>query len=212
MNPLLSIRCFAIALTAFTAFASASLHSQEITPDRFGIGVSGIAGWFGGYSAVMPGLEGFVRVARSSFWSARVDGAFYARTSQDDIVCAGQGTGGCGDSRFIGKIGTLVATVTFGPTASIGLRPLYGLVGTGGLVTSWGGGSCSMDVTHCGGGVASGLGPVLALIEAGIGTEFRALGGNRIEFRIHRASRSLSLGSPDRLAAVGSSLTIGVVW
>lgn len=207
MDPLSSIRRLAIA-TAFTAFASANVHSQEVTPDRFGFGVSGIEGWFDGYSAVLPGVEGFVRVARGSFWSARLDGAFFAGHQQGDKVCAvSGGNGGCGDSRFIGKIGTLVATVTFGPTESTGLRPLYGLVGVGGVATWWGGG-----VGPSGGGEASGAGPSLALIEAGIGTEFHALGGNRIEFRVHRASRSLQIGNSDPLAAIGSSLTIGVVW
>ena len=45
--------------------------------DRFGLGVSGIAGSFSGYDAVLPGVEGFIRVARGTFWSARLDGAYF---------------------------------------------------------------------------------------------------------------------------------------
>ena len=69
-----------------------------------------------------------------------------------------------------------------------------------------------MDASNCEGGVAAGLGPVLALIEGGVGSEFRALGGNRIELRVHSASRSLLIGSSGEHPAVGASITIGVVW
>jgi hypothetical protein len=155
----------------------------------------------------MPGAEGFIRLARRPFWSAGLDGAFYTGKRLGDFVCAGDGNSdGCGDERYLGKIATLAVTIALGPTANTGLRPLYGLIGAGGVATWWGGG-----VGPSGGGEASCAGPTLALLEAGIGTEFHALGGNRIEFRIHRASRSFRLGS-DPLAAIGTSLTIGVVW
>jgi len=207
MDPLLSIRRLAIA-TAFTALTSASLNAQEITPSRFGLGVSGIAGRFGGYAAVFPGVEGFVRVAHGSFWSARLDGAFYAGKRLGDLVCAAQGNGdGCGDGRYLGKIGTLVATLALGPTARSGLRPFYGVFGAGGMATQWGGG-----IGPSGGGNASGAGPSLGLIEAGVGSEFHAIGGNRIEVRVHRAFNSLPGGNPTPLAAVGMNVTIGVVW
>jgi hypothetical protein len=192
--------------------ATSPIVAQDAHPDRFGLGVSGIAGSFGGYDAVFPGVEGFVRVVRNSFWSARLDGAYYGGHGLGDIVCVTSGgNGGC-DTRFISGLGTLLATVTLGPTASSGLRPYYGLLGVGSVATRWGGGSCSLDVANCGGGIAAGFGPVLALIEAGVGSEFRALGANRIELRVHSASRSLLIGSAGEHRAVGASLTIGVVW
>jgi hypothetical protein len=80
------------------------------------------------------------------------------------------------------------------------------------VATRWGGGGCSANVSRCGPGEAAGFGPALALIEAGVGSEFRALGSNRIELRIHNASRSLLIGSSGERHAVGASLAIGVVW
>jgi hypothetical protein len=52
----------------------------------------------------------------------------------------------------------------------------------------------------------------LALDEVGVGSEFRLLGGNRIELRIHNASRSILFGSSGEHGAVGASLAIGAVW
>ena len=213
MNPRLSIRW--LGITALTVFATVRVSAQDVASNRFGLGVSGIEGWFGGYSAVLPGAEGFVRVARGSFWSARVDGAYYGGHGQGDKVClVSGGNSGCGDTRYIGGLGTLIAAFMLGPTASSGLRPFYGLLGVGGVATRWGGGSCSPSANSCGSAasIASGAGPSLSLIEAGVGSEFRALGGNRIELRIHRVSPSSPLGNSAPLAAVGASLTIGVVW
>ncbi len=214
MDPLLSIRRLGV-ITAFTVFATVPIRAQDAHPDRFGLGVSGIAGSFGGYDAVFPGAEGFIRVARGSFWSARVDGAYYGGQGQGANNCPVSGANsGCDDGRYIGGLGTLIATLTLGPTAGSGLRPFYGLLGGGGVATRWGGGSCSPPANSCGSAVsiASGAGPSLSLIEAGVGSEFRALGGNRIELRIHRVSPSSPLGNSAPLAAVGASLTIGVVW
>ena len=214
MDPLLSIRRLGV-ITAFTVFATVHICAQDAHPDRFGLGVSGIAGSFGGYDAVFLGAEGFVRVARGSFWSARVDGAYYGGHGQGANNCPVSGANsGCDDGRYIGGLGTLIATLTLGPTAGSGLRPFYGLLGIGGVATRWGGGSCSPPANSCGSAVsiASGAGPSLSLIEAGVGSEFRALGGNRIELRIHRVSPSSPLGNSAPLAAVGASLTIGVVW
>jgi hypothetical protein len=181
--------------------------SQNANADRFGIGVSGIAGPFGGYRAAFPGVEGFFRVAHGSFWSVRVDAAYFGGTPQQVKVCTLL-PNDCGDTQVIGSLGTLMGTVALGPTASNGLRPYYGVLGVGGAATRWGGGSCSLDVANCGGDGA-GLGPVLALLEAGVGSEFHALGGNRIELRVHKASRSLLPGGP---TSTGASLTMGVVW
>src|ERR1035437_3635834 len=214
MDPLLSLRRLGV-ITAFTVFATLPIRAQDAHPARFGLGVSGITGSFGGYDAVLPGAEGFVRIARGSFWSARVDGAYYGGHGLGDKVCLVSGqNNGCGDTRFIGGLGTLLATLALGPTASSGLRPFYGLLGVGGVATRWGGGSCSPPARSCPSAVssASGAGPSLALIEAGVGSEFRALGGNRIELRIHRVSPSLTTGNNSELSAVGASLTIGVVW
>lgn len=214
MDPLLSIRRLGV-ITALTVFATVHIGAQDAHPDRFGLGVSGIGSSFGGYDAVFPGAEGFVRVARGSFWSARVDGAYYGGHGLGAKGClVSVQNSGCDDSRYIGGLGTLIATFTLGPTASSGLRPLYGLLGVGGVATRWGGGSCSPSANSCGSAVsiASGAGPSLSLIEAGVGSEFRALGGNRIELRIHRVSPSSPLGNSAPLAAVGASLTIGVVW
>jgi hypothetical protein len=181
-------------------------RSQNANADRFGIGVSGIAGSFGGYRAAFPGVEGFFRVAHGSFWSVRVDGAYFGGTPQQVKVCTLL-PNDCGDTQVIGSLSTLMGTVALGPTASNGLRPYYGLLGIGGAATRWGGGSCSQDVANCGGGV--GFGPALALVEVGVGSEFHALGGNRIELRLHSASRSLIPGGP---TSTGASLTMGVVW
>jgi hypothetical protein len=214
MDSLLSIRRLGV-ITAFTVFATVHIGAQNAHPDRFGLGISGIAGSFGGYDAVLPGAEGFVRVARGSFWSARVDGAYYGGHGQGANACPVSGqNSGCDDSRYIGKLGTLIATLALGSTASNGLRPFYALLGVGGVATRWGGGSCSPSANSCGSAVsiASGAGPSLSLIEAGVGSEFRALGGNRIELRIHRVSPSLTTGNGSELSAVGASLTIGVVW
>ena len=214
MDPLLSIRRLGV-ITAFTVFATVHIGAQDAHPDRFGLGVAGITGSFGGYDAVFPGAEGFIRVARGSFWSARVDGAYYGGQGQGANNCPVSGANsGCDDGRYIGGLGTLIATLTLGPTAGSGLRPFYGLLGGGGVATRWGGGSCSPPANSCGSAVsiASGAGPSLSLIEAGVGSEFRALGGNRIELRIHRVSPSSPLGNSAPLAAVGASLTIGVVW
>jgi hypothetical protein len=209
MDPLLSIRRLGV-ITALTVFATVHIGAQDAHPDRFGLGVAGITGSFGGYDAVFPGVEGFVRVARGSFWSARVDGAYYGGRGLGAKVClVSGGNGGC-DARYIGGLGTLIATFTLGPTASSALRPFYGLLGVGGVATRWGGGYGPSGASAV--SIASGAGPSLSLIEAGVGSEFRAFGGNRIELRIHRVSPSSPLGNSAPLAAVGASLTIGVVW
>jgi hypothetical protein len=214
MNPLLSIRRLGI-ITALTVPATVRVNAQELSPNRLGLGVTGIAGSFGTYSSGFIGAEGFVRVARGSFWSARVDGAYLGAVRQTDHVCPlSPSSQGC-DLRFLGQLGMLNATLALGPSAPSGLRPFYGLLGVGGAVTRWGGGgyvpphnagtsSEVIDVT--------GWGPSFALFEAGIGSEFRALGGNRIEFRMHRVSGPTPTGRDAPLGSVVLSLTIGVVW
>jgi hypothetical protein len=184
--------------------------SQDVVaahPDRFGLGVSGITGSFGGYDAALPGVEGFIRVARGTFWSARVDGAYYGGHGQAANACpVSGGTGGCGDARYVDGIGTLSATLLLGPTASNGVRPFYGLLGVGGALIGSGGPVCSSFSPQC------GPSEFLALDEVGVGSEFRLLGHNRIELRVHSASRSLLFLSSGEHSAAGASLTIGVVW
>jgi len=108
----------------------------------------------------------------------------------------------------------LTATLALGPSASSGLRPFYGLLGVGGAVTRWGGGGYVPPQTGTSSAVldVSGWGPSFALVEAGVGSEFRALGGNRIELRMHRLSGHPPSGAYAPLGAVVVSLTMGVVW
>jgi hypothetical protein len=200
-------RALSVLLIGVLAIPRVS-NSQDVAaahPDRFGLGVSGITGSFGGYDAVFPGVEGFVRVARGSFWSARVDGAYFGGTPQGQKVCTLLPGQSC-DTRFIRDLSTLGATLSLGPTASNGLRPFYGLLGVGGVVVGSGGPGCSSFAPQC------GPSEFLALDEVGVGSEFRLLGGNRIELRVHSASRSLLFLSSGEHSAAGASLTIGVVW
>ena len=183
-------------------------RSQDVVaahPDRFGLGVSGIAGSFSGYDAALPGVEGFIRVARGTFWSARLDGAYFGGFPQGQKVCTLLPNQSC-DARFIRSLSTLGATLSLGPTASNGLRPVYGLLGVAGVVVGSGGPVCSSFSPQC------GPSEFLALDEVGVGSEFRLLGGNRIELRVHSASRSILFLSSGEHPAAGASLTIGVVW
>jgi hypothetical protein len=207
-------RCIA-AIALLATLPIVRVAAQDSHPDRFGFGVAGIEGWFGGSSVVFPGAEGFVRIARGSFWNVRVDGALYAGRPAVDKVCAGMGNGGCvDDTRYLGELGTLIATLALGPTATNGLRPIYALLGIGGVASRWGGGSCSPPASACPSPVsdASGAGPSLTIIEGGLGSEFHALGGNRIEVRVHRISPPQPTGTGSATGAVGASLTIGIVW
>jgi hypothetical protein len=211
MNRALLVCCIGI-LAPFAAAVSQGAPPDQPASDRFGLGVSGITGSIGGYNATFPGVEGFVRIAHGLYWTARVDGAYYVGPKFAHNDCIPSGGTGCVDNRYVGGLGTLMVTLTLGPAARGGLRPIYGLLGAGGAAAQWGGGTCSMDVSNCGPGVASGLGPTMALVEAGVGSEFHALGDNRIELRIHDASRSLLIGSSGEHHTAGGSLTLGFVW
>ena len=202
-------RALSVLLIGVLAMPRVS-KSQDVAaahPDRFGLGVSGITGSFDGFDVAFPGLEGFIRVARSTFWSARVDGAYYGGHGSAANACPVAGTGGCGEPQFIKSLSTLIATLSLGPTASNGRHPFYGLLGVGGVVVGSGGPSCSSSFApQC------GPSEFLALDEIGVGSEFRLLGGNRIELRVHSASRSLLFLSSGEHPAVGASLSIGVIW
>jgi hypothetical protein len=196
-------------LAMVAAFQSTSAAAQDARSDRFGLGPAAIGGWFGSYSGVFVGGEGFVRLARGSFWSVRLDGAYFTAALQDDKINLIQRTGYF-DDRRIGKVGTLTATAMLGPSSSNGLRPFYGLVGFGGAATRWGGGYLQNPGGQNEDGV--GTGPSFALLELGVGSEFRALLNDRIELRAFRTSPTPPAGNRAALGAFGTSLTIGVVW
>ena len=203
-----TFRCIAM-LAVVAAFHSAPAAAQNARSDRFGLGPAAIGGPFGSYSGLFVGGEGFVRLARGSFWSVRLDGAFFAAALGDDKINAIQRTGYF-DDRKIGKIGTLTAIATLGPSSSNGLRPAYGLVGFGGAATRWGGGYLQNPGGQNADGV--GTGPSFALMEVGFGSEFRALLNDRIELRAFRTSPTPPTGNRAPLGSIGTSLTIGLVW
>jgi hypothetical protein len=200
-------KCRCVPLLAMlAAFASAHAAAQDVHSDRFGIGPAIVAGWFGNYSGAYAGGEGFVRIARGPFWSARVDGSYLVGLSSADKINLVQGGNQSYDSRTLGKVGILMAAAVIGPTASNGLRPIYGLVGFGGAATRWG--------ENPGGPLpaGAGAGPSFAVAEGGVGSEFHALGNERIELRIFRTAPSPPTGNQAILGAIGASFTIGVVW
>lgn len=208
-----TIYCIAM-LAMLAAFPSSPAAAQDVRPDRFGLGPAAITGWFGSYNGAFVGGEGFVRVARGSFWSVRLDGAYFVGVPTADKVNLVQPVGNQGyDTRTIGKVGTLVATSMFGPSSPNGLRPIYGLVGFGGAATRWSGGYYQPPLNSGGQGeVAVGAGPSFALVEGGIGSEFRGLLNDRIELRAFRTLPTPPTGNQAILGAIGASLTIGVVW
>ncbi len=59
------------------ALATTSLGAQDAPLPRFGLGLSGYAGWITSNASNFIGAEGFVRVASGTFWSARIDGAYF---------------------------------------------------------------------------------------------------------------------------------------
>jgi hypothetical protein len=99
--------CIAM-LAMLAAFQSTRAAAQDVRQDRFGLGPAAIAGWFGGYNGGFVGGEGFVRVARGSFWSLRLDGAYVVGVPTADKVNLVQPDGSQSyDSRTLGTIGTL---------------------------------------------------------------------------------------------------------
>jgi hypothetical protein len=203
-----------IALAMLAAFQSAPAAAQEMRSDRFGLGPAAIAGWLGTYDGVFVGGEGFVRIARGSFWNIRLDGAYLTSAStadKVDLVQPGPNQGY--DTRTIGKVGTLVATAIFGPASSNGLRPIYGIVGGGGAATRWSGGSFRPPSTNgAPGEVGSGAGPSFTLVEGGIGSEFRGIFNDRIELRAFRTFPTPPSKNQAIIGAITASLTIGIVW
>jgi hypothetical protein len=204
MPALSSSRSFALII-AFAGLASSRAAAQDGHSDRFGLGPVIIAGWFGSYSGAFAGGEGFVRIARDSFWSVRLDGSYLVSLATADKVNVVQGGGQNVDPGALGRVGILMASVMLGPSPPNGLRPIYGLVGVGGAATRYG------ELAHISAG-QSEAGPSFTILELGLGSEFRALGNNRIELRAFRTAPSPPSGNPSVLGAIGTSLTIGVVW
>lgn len=189
------------------AFASSRAAAQDVHSDRFGLGPAVIGGWFGIYDGAFVGGEGFVRLARGSFWSVRLDGSYTVGIMTADKVNLVQPIGNQSyDYRTLRKVGTLIAAAMLGPSSSNGLRPVYGLVGFGGAATRW--------AENPSGASANGLGagPSFALGEVGVGSEFHALGNERVELRAFRTSPTPPTGTRSILGAIGLSFTIGVVW
>jgi hypothetical protein len=190
------------------ALAASSLGAQDAPLPRFGLGVSGYAGWITSNASNLVGAEGFVRVASGRFWNARIDAAYFGSvTPPENIVCV---SGPCTDVRNVGHLGTAIATFVAGPRNSSSLRHIYALIGAGVAVTRWGASSSNLDEQSTG-----RAGPTVAIYQAGIGSEFRALGANRVELRIDFVRPSEPAFGQGRLGdntGRGASLTIGRVW
>ena len=214
-RPLPAVLHARIAMLAMlVAFQPNLAAAQDVRPDRFGLGPAAIAGWFGSYNGAFVGGEGFVRIARGSFWRVRLDGAYVVAVPTEEHVNLVQPDETAGyDTRTLGQIGTLMATATLGPASSNGLRFIYGLLGFGGAATRWDGGIYQPAVNSGGQPEAGiGAGPSFTIVEAGIGSEFHALLNDRIELRAFRTLPTPPSGNRSILGAIGASLTIGVVW
>jgi hypothetical protein len=213
MDPLSSIRRIGV-ITALTVFATLRVNAQEPTPNRFGLGVTALAGWFSTQPAAFMGAEGFVRIAGGKFWSTRIDGAmFTAFAPVLNVGCVTPYPAPACDTRTLGRLGSVIATLVLGAPGTSGLRPIYGLLGAGIEATRWGGGFYR-PATNSGLPTESGVGagPTLGVYEAGFGSEFRLLGGNRIELRVQRTSPAPPSGNRAVLGPIGASFTIGRVW
>ena len=203
--------------TLLLTFAIGRVEAQDASPVRFGLGVTGLAGWISANSSVFMGGEGFVRIAGGSYWSARVDGAYYgALTPPENIGCVTPFPAPACDTRHLGKLGTAMATLVVGSRESNSLRHVYGLFGAGIALTRWGGG-VFLPASNSGASMQQGVGagPTLAVFQAGLGSEFRALGGNRIELRIvgvKPSTPAFATGRASDNSGRSVSLTLGRVW
>jgi hypothetical protein len=194
------------------ALAATSLAAQDAPVPRFGLGLSGYAGWITANPSNMVGAEGFARVASGRLWDARIDAAYFGSvTPPPNIGCVTSFPAPpCLDARNVGQLGTAIASLVVGPRNSNSLRGFYGLVGAGVAFTRWG--SSSSDLAQQSTGHA---GPTVAIYQAGVGSEFRALGANRVELRIdfvRPAAPALGQGSLGDNSGRGASLTIGRIW
>ncbi len=198
------------------ALAASALSAQDAPRPRFGLGLSDYFGWVTANPTNFVGVEGFVRVAGGAFWSARVDGTYFGvATSQENIGCVTPAPAPACDTRQLGKLGTVMTTVVAGSRESNGVRHVYGLLGAGVAVTRWAGGYYNPGPnSHDTAQQGVGAGPTLAAFQAGFGSEFRALGGNRIELRMDyvRPSPSASRVLVGENRGRAFSLTLGRVW
>jgi hypothetical protein len=214
----MSSKSFVVCM-ALAALAPGHLGAQNASPNRFGLGVSWFGGWISANASNFVGAEGYARIAGGPFWSARVDGAYMnALKSSVVIICPSAlsiAEPAC-DTRTLGKLGALVATLVVGPRESRGLRHFYALGGMGVAATRWGGG---IHIPALSAGVSveagAGAGPTVVIFQAGIGSEFRALGGNRIELRLDRVTPSTPADASGRLgnnSGRAASVTFGWLW
>ncbi len=215
MQPRLSTRYLGVIMLAAT-LAAGRVGAQDATQDRYGLGISGFGGYITANASVFMGVEGFVRVLEGTYWSARIDGAYYrALTPPENIGCVTPSPAPACDTRQLGSLGTLIATFTAGSSDANGLRHIYLLAGAGVAVTFWGSGE---DIPASNSGLpiqqGTGAGPTVAIVQAGIGSEFRLLGGNRIELRIDKVSPAPTVQSGPLGSNTGRSfsVTIGRVW
>ena len=216
MKPFSSV-CHPVVVTLIMTLVTSRVDAQDASPNRFGLGVSGLTGWISTNASVFMGAEGFVRIAGGSYWSARVDGAYFgALTPPDNPGCVLPSPAPACDTRHLGQLGTLMATFVVGSRESDALRHFYGLVGAGVAVTRWGGGQY-IPQSNSGAPIEQGVGagPTLTVFQAGLGSEFRALGGNRIELRIVGVRPSTPAFGTGRFgdnSGRSVSLTLGRVW
>jgi hypothetical protein len=192
------------------ALAVGTLGAQSAPPTRFGLGATIlVAGLTNSEGMTFVGAEGFLRLSDGSFVRTRLDGAIYGAAGPSEPGCAILERP-C-DTRRLSRVGTLMATVLVGPRLSTGLRPIYFLLGVGAAATTWGGGSYLENGVEKRG---VGFGPTVAIAQAGLGSEFRLLGADRIELRMHISTRppnpSFAPNGPND--GGGLSLALGHVW
>lgn len=192
------------------ALAAGALHAQDAPPPRYGLGATTLVGSLTNSLSTFVGVEGFKRLTSDPIFAARIDAAFYAAIATQETGCLLDSVVDC-DTRHLGAVGTVMATALVGPRLSSGLRPIYLLFGAGVGVTTWGGGSYC-----CNGGEKRGvgLGPTVAIAQAGLGSEFRLFGADRIELRMHINTRAPNLSYPESGPNYGGalSLALGHVW
>ena len=186
------------------------LSAQNAPPPRLGLGATVlVAGLTAVQGMTFVGAEGFLRLTDNALVRTRLDAAMYAAAGPNEFGCVILERP-C-DTRRLSSVGTVMATALIGPRLSSGLRPIYFLLGAGAAATTWGGGSYRES------GVVKrgvGLGPTLAIAQAGLGSEFHLFGADRIELRMHISTRApiSSFAMADPGNGGGMSLALGHVW
>jgi hypothetical protein len=197
----------ALAVSLLGSLATGGVSAQDVSPPRFGLGVTGLGGWLSANPAFFVGFEGFVRVAGGSFWSARVDGGLFPFAKLDTYGCIIPDPAPACDTRQLGKLGMLTASLVVGPRTAKALRPVYAVLGVGIAATRWASGAFRPP-SNSGAPVEPGVGagPTTPVFNAGIGFEFPLAGRNRIELRLHRFTQ------PGINGGRGASFAIGREW